>query len=84
MTGCLRKIELVRQSMTPIPENVDGLIYIATNKKILIGIEGTDKVFPQDIGGYYAVHKTDLSALIKMNNNLTVENNKLKKTLGNK
>lgn len=67
--------------MTPIPENVDGIIYIATNKKILIGIEGTDKVFYKDLGGYYCIHKTDLSTLIKINRNLTAENDKLKKQL---
>lgn len=81
MIGCWRKTEIVRTGMTPIPENIDGIIYIATNERILVGVEGTDLITRKDIGGYYALHKTDLSTLLKMNRNLTLENNELKKKL---
>ena len=53
--------------MTPIPENVDGIIYVATNKAIRIGIEGTDMILFKDVGGYYIVHKEDMSLLLKIN-----------------
>lgn len=51
--------------MTPIPENLDNLIFVATNDPILIGIESQDIIIRKDVGGYYLVHKEDLTALIK-------------------
>lgn len=64
MAGCGR-IELVRQGLAPIPEDVEGVLYIATNRPIQVGIEGTEKVISADVGGYYLVHRDDMAAMVR-------------------
>jgi hypothetical protein len=66
--GCLVKTEIIRTGMTPIPENVKGVLYVATNKKIQVGIEGTSTVVTEDVGGYYLIHKNDLKAMVEIIN----------------
>lgn len=66
MEGCWKKTEILRQSMTPIPEDVHGVLYVATNRKIPVGLEGTDEVTAADVGGYYLVHKNDLTAMMRI------------------
>lgn len=61
--GCYRA-ELVRQSLSPIPQEAQGALYVATNKPIQVGVEGTGKVLKVDVGGYYLIHKNDLKVLI--------------------
>jgi hypothetical protein len=62
--GC-HKYVVVRQSLSPIPEEANGVLYIATNDPIPVGIEGTDTVDKLDVGGYYLMHKNDLKALVQ-------------------
>lgn len=54
----------MRQSLTPVPEDAKGLLYVATNKPIPVGVEGTEAVAKEDVGGYYLVHKRDWQALM--------------------
>ena len=65
MAGCGR-VELVRQSITPVPQECEGVLYVATNEPVQVGIEGSDKVMQLDVGGYYLVHANDLAAMIEM------------------
>jgi len=64
-TGCLVKTEVLRQGLVPIPEDAKGWLYIATNKPIQIGLEGTKHIFKKDVGGYYLIHRADLEAIMK-------------------
>lgn len=64
LSGCLIKTVIVRQSLSPIPEDFGAVLYVATNKPILIGIEGSDTVMEKDVGGYYLIHKEDLKAIL--------------------
>lgn len=50
--------------MTPIPLEANGVMYIATEKPIPVGIEGTPTVTTKNVAGYYLVHKDDLKAMI--------------------
>jgi len=52
--------------MTPIPQECKGMMYIATNKEILVGIQGSDIISKKDIGGYYLIHKNDWKAISKI------------------
>lgn len=61
--GCVKHI-YIRQSITPVPEEAHGVLYIATSKPITVGVEGTDVYFRRDMGGYYLIHKDDLKAMI--------------------
>lgn len=65
LCGCWKRTEIIRQSVSPIPEDANGLLYIAQEEAIRIGIEGTDTIVRKDIGGYYLIHKEDLKALMK-------------------
>lgn len=62
--GCVTKTVLIRQSMTPIPEACRGVLYVAQNKPIMVGVEGSDKLMSLDVGGYYLIHKTDLQVMV--------------------
>ena len=64
-SGCLVKERLIRSSLSPIPENLNNVLYVAQEKKIKIGVEGTDKVFTKDVCGYYLIHKEDLKIIMK-------------------
>ncbi len=65
-SGCLgTKNNILRQSLTPIPADAEGLLYVATNKPIPVGIEGTDKISREDMGGYYLIHKLDYAAVME-------------------
>ncbi len=50
--------------MTPIPEENKGVMFVATEKPIPVGIEGTAVVTTKNVAGYYLVHKDDLRAMI--------------------
>jgi len=67
VTGCTRD-RLIRQSLSPIPEEVKGVLYVATgaNQQIPVGIEGTDEVLMLDVSGYYLIHKNDLASMMKI------------------
>jgi len=54
----------VRQGLTPIPDECKGTLYVATNKPIPVGIEGTDIYTMKDVGAYYLIHRDDLKALV--------------------
>lgn len=62
--ACSRTI-LVRQSIVPVPEEAKGLLYVATNKPLTVGIEGSSEVVRVDVGGYYLMHATDVKALLE-------------------
>jgi hypothetical protein len=61
--GCSTRV--VRVSLSPIPQEVKGVLYVQTNSPIPVGIEGTDEVLRLDVGGYYLIHKDDLAAMIR-------------------
>lgn len=52
--------------MTPIPEGAKGTLYVATNRPLPVGVEGTEHVVKADVGGYYLVHKRDLQAMLRI------------------
>ena len=55
LTGCAllgTNVEIVKQSITPVPQEAKGLLYVATNKPILGGIEVTDVISQTYVGGY--------------------------------
>ena len=61
----MTKYKLLRQSMTPIPEDAKGWLYVGQNNPIWVGVEGTEVVLKKDVGGYYLIHKADLNDLMK-------------------
>ena len=67
VTGCSRD-RLIRQSLSPIPEEIKGVMYVATelHQTIPVGIEGTDELLMLDVGGYYLIHKNDLASMMKI------------------
>lgn len=67
-SGCLTQKILIRQSLTPIPEEAQGALYVIQDKKIMVGVEGTNHNFKINAQGYYLVHKNDLTAMIKIIN----------------
>lgn len=67
-SGCLRthkEIEIIRVSITPWPEEAQGAMWVATNKPIRVGVDGSDAVAEKDVGGYILIHKEDWKALIR-------------------
>ena len=65
LAGCLVRYKIVRTSLTPIEEDVKGILYVADERPIQVGVEKTDVVTRTVVQGYYLVHKNDLVALIK-------------------
>ena len=66
-SGCLAtKYKIVRQSLTPIPLDAKGWLYVCDNTPIRVGVEGTEIVSREDVGGYYLLHKRDLAALMQV------------------
>ena len=68
ITGCSigvkEKQTVVYASFAKDPE-IKGAIKVATNKKILVTVEGkTDVATEFDAGGYYLVHERDLKAFL--------------------
>ena len=69
LTGCAllgTKVVIVKQSITPVPQECKGMLYVATNKPILVGIEGTTVIAKKDMGGYYLIHKEDWKTISKI------------------
>ena len=64
MTSCLRTTEIVKVSLETLPKENDGVIYIATNEKIKVGIEGKQIITKMDLGGHYVLNKDELRLLI--------------------
>lgn len=63
LTGCATQhTEVVHSSLAPFPEALDSAIIIATNDPIQVTVG--DKVAKKDLGGYVAVHTTDIEALV--------------------
>jgi hypothetical protein len=58
------KTVLIRQSLSPVPEECKGVLYVAQNAPIAVGIEGSDELLKLDMGGYYLIHKNDLKVMI--------------------
>ena len=54
---------VIRTSLTPIEDNLKGILYIAETET-RVGVEGTDEYFETDVSGYYLIHKNDLAAMI--------------------
>lgn len=65
MSSCVTKTVLIRQSMSRVPDECNGALYVAQNKPIMVGIEGSDVLVPMDVGGYYLIHKDDLAEMVK-------------------
>ena len=69
ITGCSigvkEKQTLVYASFAASPEEAKGAIKIATNRPILVTIEGEKNIITtMDLGGYYVVSARDLKAFI--------------------
>lgn len=56
------KVEIVHSSLAPFPEALNSAIIIATNDPIQVTVG--DSVAKKDLGGYVAVHTTDINALV--------------------
>lgn len=68
-TGCTigikEKVRVVYVSQFKIPEELNGAIKIATNKKLPVTIEGKKDIDTEmDLGGYYAIKAQDLKGFI--------------------
>lgn len=67
--GCLRaakETEIVKVSLERLPPELDGIMFIATNEHIKVGIEGRKDVFTElNLGGNYVLNKDELALLIK-------------------
>jgi len=55
---------LVRQGLTPIPEDAKGVLYVIHNKKIKVGVEGSNALMKLNMQGYYLIHKDEVKAMI--------------------
>ena len=65
VVGCQTKSKVIYSTFTQDPK-ITGLIRIAEDKDINCTIDGNQvKLY---LGGYYAVHKTDIEAFIEMLN----------------
>lgn len=63
--GCLtREKEVVYVSLTPAPNEGNGILYVATNRPIPVAIQGQDVIFERDMGGWYLLPKEDLEYLV--------------------
>jgi hypothetical protein len=60
-----KEVEIVKVSLEKIPKENDGVIFIATNKKIDVGVEGRDFKTQMDLGGQYVLTKDELFLFIK-------------------
>lgn len=63
-TSCVTKTILIRQSLSPVPEQCNGALYVAQNAPITVGIEGSTELLKLDMGGYYLIHKNDLKVMV--------------------
>lgn len=61
--GCV-KYRIVRQGYEPPPE-AQGALYVATDKPILVGVEGTDAVEKKNMAGYYLLSPGELEVFVK-------------------
>jgi hypothetical protein len=50
--------------MTPTPEEAKGVMFVATEKPIPVGVEGTTVITTKNVAGYYLVHKDDMKVMI--------------------
>lgn len=64
-SSCVTKTVLIQQSLSPVPEECKGVLYVAQNTPIRVGIEGSDELLSLDMGGYYLIHKNDLKVMIQ-------------------
>lgn len=80
------KDRVVYSSIAKFPEESNGSLIIATNKKINVTVGGTDFAGKMNLGGYAALHLKDLRLLVlalKENIELKKENAELKKEIKN-
>jgi hypothetical protein len=65
--GCLgSKTEIIKVSLERLPEETEGFIFINTNEKIKIGVEGKkDAVSEMNLGGQYVLNADELKILVK-------------------
>jgi hypothetical protein len=59
-----KEVEIVKVSLEKIPEESSGVIFIATNEKIKIGVEGKNFITKLNLGGHYVLTKDELKLLI--------------------
>jgi len=74
-------VRLVQQSLSPIPEDVKGVLFVIEDRDIEIGVQGAKVMLKKNMQGYYLVHKDDLAAMVKGLRELKAENKKMKKAL---
>lgn len=55
----------MRTSLSPIPESLNNVLYVAQGEEIRVGVEGADTYFSVDVDGYILVHKTDMVAIMR-------------------
>ena len=65
MAGCC-KTQIVRTSLTPIPESIDNILFVAAGEPIRVGIEGSEEYITVDVDGYYLIHISDLRAMVNV------------------
>jgi len=74
LVGCAtHHTEVVHASLRPFPEALDSAIIIATNKPIKVTVGDAMVVANKDLGGYVAVHVSDIEALIVENKALKTQ-----------
>ena len=56
--------------MTPVPEDLSGVLYVADERAILVGVEKKPLVFKRVMSGYYLIHKNDLRDMFLQNREL--------------
>lgn len=65
--GCLTRTEVLYARATKVPENINGVMRLAT-RKVRVTVEGSDRVGTFrtiDPHGYMLIHEADLSRLIE-------------------
>lgn len=65
-TSCLTRTEILYARATKVPENINGIMRLAT-REVRVVVEGSDRVGTFrtiDPQGYMLIHEADLSRLI--------------------
>jgi hypothetical protein len=63
VTGSCFRERIVRQGVLP-PDEARGALYVAQDKPILVGVEGTDKLDRLNMAGYYLISPEELQGLV--------------------
>ena len=65
------RVEIIKTSLESVPHETEGIVYVATNQKIKVAVEGIPKSLSEmDIGGKYILGKGELTLLVKKSKKL--------------